>query len=43
MNWSEIFQVLETIKMQFPVENYTLTQTTLEQVFLSFAERQREK
>lgn len=41
--WSEIFEVMETLRRKFPLENYSLTQTTLEQVFLSFAEKQREK
>lgn len=41
--WAEIFEVMEVIKKKFPLENYTLSQTTLEQVFLTFAELQREK
>lgn len=33
---AELFQLLEENKKQFNIETYTISQTTLEQIFLSF-------
>ncbi|KAJ2948257.1 hypothetical protein O0L34_g7487 [Tuta absoluta] len=40
MRYSELFSLLEQLKRQFPrlVEDYSVTETTLEEVFLSFAQ-----
>lgn len=39
--WSRMFGVMESGKAQFGIEDYSLGQTTLEQVFLSFTKKQR--
>ena len=41
LTWSKVFQVMETGKNQGDVEDYLLSQTTLEKVFLNFAKYQR--
>lgn len=40
MKWSNMFGIMEQAKIQFKIEDYSLSQTTLEQVFLSFMQRQ---
>ncbi|KAG1691215.1 ATP-binding cassette sub-family A member 3 [Nymphon striatum] len=35
--WAHMFDVMERIKKDFQLENYAITATTLEEVFLSFA------
>ncbi|KAI8419782.1 hypothetical protein MSG28_008442 [Choristoneura fumiferana] len=44
MRYSELFSNIETLKQTFPqlVEDYTVTETTLEEVFLSFAREAQE-
>ncbi|KAJ2946030.1 hypothetical protein O0L34_g4949 [Tuta absoluta] len=43
MPWSRMFGVLERAKRQVGVEAYTISQTTLEQIFLQFTKYQREQ
>eukprot|EP00043_Microstomoeca_roanoka_P008399 m.80908 g.80908 ORF g.80908 m.80908 type:complete len:1735 (+) comp14227_c0_seq1:159-5363(+) len=38
--WSYVFQVLEEAKQRFEITDYSVSQTTLEQVFLRFAKHQ---
>lgn len=40
--WSYIFEILETNKVEFNLKDYSVAQTSLEQVFLNFAKEQRE-
>lgn len=41
MQWSSMFGTMQLAKKKFTsIEDYTLSQTTLEQVFLSFAHQQ---
>ena len=40
-NISELFTLIESNKEALNLETYSLSQTTLEQVFLSFARQQR--
>ena len=40
---SELFSLLEANKEQLNLETYSLSQTTLEQVFLSFAKEQSDE
>ncbi|XP_031638222.1 ATP-binding cassette sub-family A member 3-like [Contarinia nasturtii] len=37
LKWSTLFDYMENVKRELGVEDYTISQTTLEQVFLSFA------
>jgi len=37
LKWSHMFRVMEEMKTQFQLEDYVLSDTTLEQIFLSFA------
>ena len=41
MLWSKMFAVMEEIKLKFLLEDYVISDTTLEQIFLAFARRQR--
>ena len=41
LSWAKIFGTMESIKEQFFIEDYSVSQTTLEQVFLNFARAQR--
>lgn len=43
MKWSEMFGVMETGKEQLSIESYSLSQTSLEQVFLTFTKYQRDE
>lgn len=43
MKWSTMFGIMESAKEQFNIESYSLSQTSLEQVFLSFTKYQREE
>lgn len=36
LKWSSMFDLMETAKGILGIEDYTISQTTLEQVFLSF-------
>ncbi|EGD73013.1 ATP-binding cassette [Salpingoeca rosetta] len=38
--WSYVFTVMEEAKQNFPIRDYSVSQTTLEQVFLRFAKHQ---
>ena len=40
LRWSQLFHVMEKVKDKFEVDDYALSQTTLEQVFLAFARTQ---
>ena len=40
---AELFQLLEQHKRQLDIETYTISQTTLEQIFLSFGKQIRAK
>lgn len=40
--WSEMFGIMEKEKSKLPIDDYSLGQTSLEQVFLKFARHQRE-
>lgn len=40
LKWSSMFGIMETAKQTLRIENYSLTQTTLEQIFLDFAQHQ---
>jgi ATP-binding cassette subfamily A (ABC1) protein 3 len=37
---AQLFRIIESCKETFSIENYTVSQTTLEQVFLNFARSQ---
>lgn len=40
LKWSQLFEKMETIKRQYEfVEDYTITDTSLEEVFMSFAKQ----
>ena len=41
ISWAKIFGEIERIKMEYNIEDYTISQTSLEQVFLNFARGQR--
>ena len=40
VKWSELFHTMEKCKLPFSIEDYSISQTTLEQVFLNFARSQ---
>ena len=42
MSWGEIYQCTEDLKMKYRdvIEDYSVSETTLEEVFLSFARKQ---
>jgi len=42
IKWSQIFGTLESAKKQLSIEDYSIAQSTLEQVFLLFTKYQRE-
>lgn len=41
-SWARVFGILEKAKEQYDIEDYSVSQTTLEQVFLNFARYQKE-
>jgi len=42
MTWSGMFKIMETVRKDFNVvEDYSISETTLEQVFISFAKQQK--
>lgn len=41
--WATIFGTLERAKDQYGIQDYSVSQTSLEQVFLNFARMQREE
>jgi len=40
--WANLFGIMERAKQQYNIEDYSISQTTLEQVFLNFTRAQRE-
>jgi len=40
LTWAKLFGIMEKAKQQFSIEDYSVGQTTLEQVFLNFAQSQ---
>lgn len=43
LSWSRIFGTIEEAKDKLDIEDYSVSQTTLEQLFVSFARKQREE
>ena len=43
ITWARLFGAIERVKLNFNIEDYSVSQTTLEQVFLNFARGQREE
>jgi len=43
LKWSAMFGLMETAKKSLNIEDYSISQTSLEQVFLSFTKYQREE
>ena len=42
MLWSSMFKIMEDIRDEYPaVEDYSISETSLEQVFISFAKNQK--
>jgi ATP-binding cassette, subfamily A (ABC1), member 3 len=41
VKWSEIFGMLQKAKFQFAIDDYSVGQSSLEQIFLSFAQHQK--
>lgn len=42
VKWSRIFGLMESNRDELNVEDYSVSQTTLEEIFLEFAKYQRE-
>lgn len=42
MPWSKMFGIMERAKRELAIEDYSIAQTTLEQIFLQFTKYQRE-
>lgn len=42
LKWSAMFGLMEVAKRSFDIEDYSISQTSLEQVFLSFTKFQRD-
>jgi ATP-binding cassette subfamily A (ABC1) protein 3 len=40
LSLAQLFRIIESCKQKYSIENYTVSQTTLEQVFLNFARSQ---
>lgn len=40
--WSKMFGTMERCRQSHDIEDYTISQTTLEQIFLQFTKYQRE-
>lgn len=43
MPWSRMFGIMEQSKRELHVEDYSISQTTLEQIFLQFTKYQKEE
>ena len=43
VTWAEVFEKMEAAKKEFNIEDYSVAQTTLEQIFLNFARAQKEE
>ncbi|CAG2109717.1 unnamed protein product, partial [Medioppia subpectinata] len=41
--WSQMFAIMERMKAEFCFEDYVISDTTFEQIFLSFARKQRQQ
>ena len=41
LSWAKIFGIMERVKVEYDMEDYSVSQTTLEQVFISFARKQK--
>lgn len=41
ISWAQLFGTIEKVKWNFNIDDYSVSQTTLEQVFLNFARGQR--
>lgn len=42
IKWSQIFGLMESNRDRLNIEDYSISQTTLEEIFLEFAKYQRE-
>lgn len=42
VSWAQLFGTIERVKLSYNIEDYCVSQTSLEQVFLNFARGQRE-
>ncbi|XP_022089306.1 ATP-binding cassette sub-family A member 3-like [Acanthaster planci] len=42
LTWAQVFGTMERAKPRYDIEDYSVSQTTLEQVFINFARMQRE-
>jgi len=42
LHWAQLFGAVELARSTYDIEDYSLTQTTLEQIFIRFARMQRE-
>ena len=42
LSWAKVFGTMERAKETYEIEDYSVSQTTLEQVFINFARAQRE-
>ena len=40
LSWAKLFGMMEAAKTEYSLENYSVSQTTLQQVFLNFAQAQ---
>lgn len=41
LKWSEMFGILEDVKTRLNIEDYSISQSSLEQIFLSFTKFQK--
>lgn len=41
-SWSQVFYLIEDLALRFNLEDYTLSDTTLEQIFIQFAKSQKD-
>ena len=39
--WSALFEIMESLKLRFELEDYTVSDTTLDQIFIAFARGQQ--
>jgi len=42
LSWAQLFGAVERARSQYDIDDYSISQTTLEQVFIRFARMQRE-
>ena len=43
LTWAQLFGTIERARLMYNIEDYSVSQTTLEQVFLNFARGQRQE